>query len=297
MDFVLTLVGSSRPISAGHIALLEKFFESEGLLMTGDPAWLNPHKAVDVFLAECPNLEQMTKLRATLSEDRIDAFCTNAHGRKKTLLLADMDSTIVTSETLDELADEADLKDKISNITDRAMRGELDFHAAIKERVSLLKGLSTDALDRTLDKTEISKGANTLIKTMRHHGAFCVLVSGGFTFFTQAIAKQLTFTQHHGNILNIENDVLTGTVSEPILDKEAKLRFLKLYCEELKIDISETASIGDGANDLPMLKAADLGVGYHPKPVLKEELINYIEFSDLKSLLYAQGYKSDEFVQ
>ncbi len=155
MDFVLTLVGSSRPISAGHIALLEKFFEDEGLLMTGQPTWLNPHKAVDLHLAECPNLEQMTKLRETLAEDRIDAFCSNTQGRKKSLLLADMDSTIVTSETLDELAEEADLKDKISKITERAMRGELDFHAALKERVGLLKGLSTDALDRTLEKTKI----------------------------------------------------------------------------------------------------------------------------------------------
>lgn len=297
MDFVLTLVGSNRPISAGHIALLEKFFEDEGLLMIEEPTWLNPHKAVDLFLAECPNLEQMTKLRDIISEDRIDVFCTNAHARKKSLLLADMDSTIVTSETLDELAEEANLKDKISGITARAMRGELDFHAALKERVGLLKGLSTDALNRTLEKTEISKGADIVVKTMRAHGAFCVLVSGGFTFFTSAIAKQLTFTQHHGNILNIEDGVLTGTVSEPILDSQAKLRFLNLYCEELEIDIEETVAIGDGANDLPMLKSAALGVGYHPKPLLKEELINYIEFTDLTSLLYAQGYHSDNFVQ
>ena len=295
MDFVLTLVGSTRPLSAGHIALLEKFCEEQGILMVSDPQWLRPHKVADILISECLNFEQMAKLRALFVEDRMDIFCTSSKNRKKSLCLADMDSTIVTSETLDELAAATDLKDKVSSITARAMEGEIDFETALKERVRLLKGLPAEALTQTLKNTKISKGAETLVKTMRHDGAFCVLVSGGFTFFTSAIATKIGFTQHHGNILEVKNEALTGTVKAPILDKEAKLRFLKLYCEELEINMEETLTIGDGANDLPMLQAANLGIGYRPKPLLKESLLNYIHFTDLTSVLYAQGYKFEDF--
>lgn len=294
MDFTLTLVASDKPLAAHHLVEVENFADKHGLLLTGQPEWLSDHKAADIPLAQCVNLEQIQFLRALLAPHKIDVFCTHTAGRQKQLLIADMDSTIVTSETLDELAAEAGLKDQISAITEKAMRGELDFEGALKKRVSLLEGLDTDALKRTLDNTEISKGAKTLVKTMRDNGAFCALVSGGFTYFTGAIASQLGFTAHHGNILNIADNRLTGTVGEPILGKEAKLRYLKLYCEELELDISESVTIGDGANDLPMLEAAGLGVGYHPKPLLEATLINCIIHGDLTALLYAQGYKFDK---
>lgn len=295
MDFTLTLVASGEPLSAGHLAQVESFTGSHGLLRTAKPKWLKEHKAADLGLAEALNLEQMKELRSLLAEHKIDAFCTRTEDRQKKLLIADMDSTIVTSETLDELADEAGIKDKISKITERAMRGELNFEAALKERVSLLKGLPQEALKRTLDKTAISEGAGQLVATMRQNGAFCALVSGGFTYFTGAIAAKLGFTTHHGNTLGIEDEKLTGSVGQPILGKEAKLSFLQLYCEEIGIDISETVAIGDGANDLPMLEAAGLGVGYHPKPLLEESLLNCIIHGDLTSLLYAQGYKNTDF--
>jgi len=293
MDFTLTLVASDTPLKVGHLSTIEHFAEDNGIMITDEPQWLKEHKAADIPLAQCVTLEQMQDLRALMEPNKIDVFCTHTHNRRKHLLMADMDSTIVTSETLDELAAEAGLKDQISAITTKAMRGELDFEGALRKRVSLLEGLSTDALKRTLDDTEISKGAEQLVKTMRDNGAFCALVSGGFTYFTGAIAAKLGFTTHHGNTLNIEKDRLKGTVGQPILGKEAKLNYLKLYCEELELELEETAAIGDGANDLPMLQAAGLGVGYHPKPLLAETLLNCIIHGDLTAMLFIQGYKLD----
>lgn len=292
MDFTLTLVGSDKALSAGHLAQVERFMEEQGLMITGAPSWLDPHKAADIPLSELLNIDQMQSLRALLENDKIDVFCTRTDNRLKKLLIADMDSTIVTSETLDELAAEAGIKDKVAKITERAMRGELDFHDALRERVALLKGLPDSALQKTLDDTVISEGAEKLVQVMRTHEAFCTLVSGGFTYFTSAIAKSLGFNTHHGNTLHVENNKLTGTVGTPILDKNSKLSFLKLYCEELNIDISDTVAIGDGANDLPMLTHAGLGIGYYPKPLLEETLLNCIRFTDLTSVLYVQGYKN-----
>lgn len=294
MDFTLTLVASSISLSAGHLNLVEKFLENNGLMMTGEPKWLSEHKCADISISQSLNIEQMKALRILLDSNKIDPFCTRTDNRRKKLLMADMDSTIVTSETLDELAAEAGIKDKISAITERAMRGEIDFHDALRERVELLKGLSTDCLKTTLDNTEISKGAESLVKTMRNSGYFCALVSGGFTYFTGEISAQLGFTAHHGNILNIEDGKLSGSVQEPILDKDSKLDFLKLYCEDLEIDLSDTVAIGDGANDLPMLEASGLGIGYHPKPLLENTLLNCIRHTGLTSALYVQGYKKKD---
>lgn len=293
-NFVLTLVSSNVPLAASHIAITSRYLESEGILTTNQPQWLAAHKAADIEIAQCLTIDQIKNLRQIHDEHRIDVFCTSLENRKKRIFLADMDSTIVTTETLDELAAEAGIKDKIATITERAMRGELDFHDALRERVGLIKDLPIDALKRTLDDTIISDGAESTLKTLNKHNVFCALVSGGFTYFTGAIAAQLGFNAHHGNVLNIENDKLTGNVQEPILDKESKLSFLKLYCEEHNLDLDDTITIGDGANDLPMLEAAGIGIGYHPKPLLEDTLLNCIRHTDLTSLLYCQGYKYEE---
>ncbi len=294
MNFALTLVSSNVPLSSAHLAITQRYLESKGILFADQPEWLTEHKAADLKIALCLTIDQIKILREIHDEHRIDVFCTSFENRKKRLLLADMDSTIVTTETLDELAAEAGIKDKIAAITERAMRGELDFHAALRERVGLIKGLSTEALKRTLENTVISDGTKTTLKTLKAHNVFCALVSGGFTYFTSAIAAQLGFNAHHGNILNIENNTLSGDVQEPILDKDSKLSFLKLYCEELGLSLDDTVTIGDGANDLPMLEAAGLGIGYHPKPLLEDTLLNCIRHTDLTSLLYMQGYKAAE---
>lgn len=209
--------------------------------------------------------------------------------RKIDLFIADMDSTIVQEETLDELAAHAGIKDKVAEITRRAMNGELDFHAAIRERVGLLKGLPETALHETLAKTTLTKGAKELVGTLKSQGATCVLVSGGFTFFTGAIAEICGFHHHHGNTLIIENSHLTGEVGEPILDKNSKLEFLNHYVEKLGTQMQNTITIGDGANDLPMLLAAQngggLGIGFCAKPVVAEQLQTNIATPDLGEVL------------
>lgn len=277
MSYILTLVASGNNLAAAH-------FDSE-------PTWLSPNKAAEIEVHEKPDL---ITLRKKFAGEKIDVFVTPAKNRRKKLLLADMDSTIVGEETLDELAGHAGIKDQVAEITARAMAGELDFHAAIRERVGLLKGLSAEMLDQTLAHTTINPGAKTFVQTMKAHGAHCVLVSGGFTFFTGAIAEAVGFHHHHGNILGIENDALTGEVIDPILDKDSKLDFLKRYAGELSITLEDTLTIGDGANDLPMLEAAGLGIGYKAKPLVIEALDNQIIHGDLSAALYAQGFSDDE---
>ncbi|MCD8498220.1 MAG: phosphoserine phosphatase SerB [Alphaproteobacteria bacterium] len=204
-------------------------------------------------------------------------------------MLADMDSTIIAEETLDELAAYAGIKDQIAAITARAMNGELDFHAALRERVSLLQGLEEHALAETLERMKVNDGAPEFIAAMRKSGATCVLVSGGFTFFTGAVADKVGFHNHHGNTLLIEGGKLTGGVGEPILDKDSKLAYLKDYAGKLGISLAETLTIGDGANDLPMLKAAGLGIGYYPKKAVADEVDSVIQYGDFTAALYAQG--------
>lgn len=275
--FNITLIGTDSPVSESHAQLLDN---AQNL------SWIIEHKILRFQTKDELSIEQIQTLRAQLDGDKIDVFCTPANATPKKLFLADMDSTIVTSETLDELADEAGIKDQIAAITTRAMRGELDFEEALTERVGLLEGLPEDALKRTLDSTEISTGGEQLLNGLKAQNIYCVLVSGGFTYFTGAIATELGFDSHHGNTLYIENGALTGTVGTPILDKESKLTYLKQYCAEQGIDITGTITIGDGANDLPMLEAAGLGIGYKPKPLVEERILNCIRYTDLSSVLY-----------
>ena len=297
MSTVLTLVAASnaKPLTDQHTKEILKIIPFYNVQPTCQPVWMKKGKAAEIGISEPGGSAMLAHMRDTLKKDEIDVFMTPIENRRKKLILADMDSTIVTGETLDDLAQHAGIKDQVAEITTRAMNGELDFHAAIKERVSLLEGLEASALEDTLAQMRISPGAQTLIATMREHGAHCVLVSGGFTFFTGAVAAQLKFHAHHGNQLEIEDDKLTGQVKTPILDKFAKVEFLKEYMNRFNLQAEECMTIGDGANDIPMLKMAGLGVGYQPKPAVAEEIENLIIHGDLSAALYAQGFCEDDF--
>ena len=296
MSHILTLVASSqdKPVQEEHFNMLAPILRKHDLRYSAPSIWLDEEKALERPVSGPVTSSLIVSLRDAFQDERIDFFITENKNRRKKLLLADMDSTIATSETLDELAEHAGIKDKIAAITARAMEGELDFHDALRERVGLLAGLPIAALSETLNKTVLSPGAKTLVQTMREHGATCVLVSGGFTFFTENIGQKCGFHFNHGNVLDIQDDALTGQVILPILDKSAKVDFLNHYMDTLGLETDDCVTIGDGANDLPMLKTAGLGVGYHPKNTVKDEINNCILYGDLTALLYAQGYTSDD---
>ncbi len=254
---------------------------------------LAPGEAADIALATEPD---MAAVRAALDGAPIDAIPTLAQGRRKRLLVADMDSTIVTGETLDELADFAGLKDRIAAITARAMNGELDFKAALRERVAMLKGLPVDALERAWQRVQLTPGARELVATMRAHGAYTVLVSGGFTFFTRRVAEQCGFDLHRSNRLLDDGTALTGLVGEPILDRDTKLATLTGIAAQRGLKLSATLAVGDGANDLDMLRAAGLGVAFRAKPIVAAEARARVDYTDLRALLFAQGYRSDDII-
>jgi phosphoserine phosphatase len=235
-------------------------------------------------------------LRAALGDSPVDAIETKSRGRRKALLIADMDSTIITSETLDELAGFAGLGEKIAAITKRAMNGELDFKAALRERVGMLKGLDLGALEKTWEQVRLTAGARELVATMRSKGALTALVSGGFTFFTGKVAATLGFDVHRSNVLLDDGVALTGLVAEPILDRDSKLAALNELAAVRGVKLHATLAVGDGANDLDMLRAAGLGVAFHAKPIVAREAKARVDHAGLRALLFAQGYPASAFV-
>jgi phosphoserine phosphatase len=265
----------------------------------GEPVLLSPGEAADIPLGAVSAISgpDMAKVRAALGSASIDAIATAAEGRRKMLLVADMDSTIITGETLDELADFAGLKSRIAAITARAMNGELDFKAALRERVAMLRGLPVDALERTWERVRLTQGARQLVATMRAHGARAALVSGGFSFFTARIAALCGFDLHRSNVLLDDGAALTGFVAEPILDRDTKLETLTALAVERGLPMSATLAVGDGANDLDMLGAAGLGVAFHAKPVVALAARARVDHADLRALLFAQGYRATEFTE
>jgi phosphoserine phosphatase len=261
----------------------------------GAADWLAAGEAVDLPLAGAdvpPALADA--IRAELA---IDAAILPAGGRRKKLLVADMDSTIVTAETLDELAAHAGLGERVAEITRRAMEGKLDFPSALRERVGMLAGLSVEALAATAARIELTGGARQLVQTMRGHGAFTILVSGGFRFFTGLVRDRVGFHTDVANDLVIEGGKLSGKVAEPIVGREAKLDTLQRLIVEHGLAPLETLAVGDGANDLAMIQAAGLGVAFHAKPIVAEAAHVRIDRGDLSCLLYLQGYRKSEFVE
>lgn len=292
MAFVLVLVSSSIPLAIGHLAITEETLAEQKISRMGPPMWIESNKAAQMVIANKPNPEQIKELRGKLNQYRIDIFIVAPENRRKKLLVADMDSTVITSETLDEIAIKAGIADQVIPITERAMRGELDFEQALHERVALLKDQPESLLHDVLKETKLSAGIETLTATMHSADYHCVLLTGGFTFFASVIAARAGFNHFHGNELEIKDHVLTGKVIPPILDKDAKLSFMRQYMAQYDLTADDVLAIGDGANDLPMLLEAGFGVGYKPKPLLLETLDNCIIYGDLTSLLYVQGYRA-----
>jgi phosphoserine phosphatase len=260
-------------------------------------AWLDASIAADIFFDAPAPAGLGKKLQAELAESPIDIFVQAATSRRKKLLLADMDSTMIQQECLDELADFAGLREQIAPITARAMRGEIAFEPALRERVALLKGLDAGVIDDIVAKrVTLTSGAKTLVATMRTHGALSVLVSGGFTAFTEKIAALIGFNTHVANVLGVAEGKLTGHVEEPVLGRAAKREILDAFCRRLDISAKETLAVGDGANDLDMLERAGLGVAFHAKPLVAAAAQARVDHGDLTALLYAQGYRRDEFI-
>jgi phosphoserine phosphatase len=288
MSYFVTLVAAREATSLTQSAIDRVRHAVTG----GPPTILSPGEAAEFRTTETPDLEAA---RRALEGAPVDVLATRARGRRRGLLLADMDSTIVTSETLDELAEEAGIGEKIAAITRRSMNGEIDFQQALRERVVMLKGLDVAALERTWSRTHLTPGAQTLVATMRKHGAMTALVSGGFTFFTARVAALCGFDHHRANTLLDDGATLTGEVAEPILDRDTKLATLRELAALRGVKLGATLAVGDGANDLAMLKEAGLGIAYRAKPVVAAGVSNRVDFADLRALLFAQGYPEKVF--
>jgi len=272
---------------------------ARAILPSPGPAhWLFDEVAVDIPFEgseDSPTIAR--RLREARGDLPIDIVVQPRAFRRKKLLLADMDSTMIGQECIDELADFVGLKAHVAKITERAMRGEIEFEPALRERVALLKGLPVSVVDEVL-KTRITPtpGGRELVATMRAHGAYTCLISGGFTLFTSAVAAMLGFDEHRANELIVEDGKLTGEVKEPILGRAAKLATLVELTESFDLDDIDTLVVGDGANDLGMIQQAGLGVAYHAKPAVAAAAAARIDHGNLTALLYAQGYRRDEFV-
>jgi len=265
----------------------------------GRPQWLFDEVAIDIpFASPDPVHAIEARLREMRGDLPIDIVVQPIIARRKRLFLADMDSTMIGQECIDELADFAGLKAHVAGITERAMRGEIDFAPALRERVALLKGLPVGVVDEVLAKRiTLTPGGRALVTTMRAHGAYTCLISGGFTLFTNAVAAKIGFQENRANELVVHDGKFTGEVREPILGRETKLATLVELTEAFELDEIDTLVVGDGANDLGMIEKAGLGVAYHAKPAVSAAAAARIDYGDLTALLYAQGYKREEFVE
>jgi len=289
--YVLNVVSGDADMLAGPVRAAAAAFGA-----AGEIDWLSPARAFDIpFIGAPEHVREAARAVATVAAADVNVVA--AAARRKRLLVADMDSTIIGCECLDELADMAGLKPRIAAITERAMRGEIAFEPALRERVAMLKGLGTDALERAWrERVRLNPGAKALVATMRAHGARTILISSGFTYFTSRVAREAGFDEDRGNVLLDDGSTLTGKVAEPVLGRDAKLKALEGAVAELGIGFEDALAIGDGANDLGMIARAGLGVAYRAKPVVAEAAGAVIAHSDLCAALYLQGYRDGEIV-
>lgn len=296
MTHVATLISDpARPV------LDTRLVESAAQILPAaqTPLWLEPHIAADIPFtprSEAEARHLTAGLHETCAGLPVDVIVQPAAGRRKKLLVADMDSTIIAQECVDELADFVGLREYVAKITERAMRGEIEFVPALRERVALLAGLSVGVIDKILaERITFTPGAEALVATMRAHGAITALVSGGFTQFTFPLAGRLRFDTNEANHLIVEDGRLTGEIAEPVQGEAGKRNALVRLRTELGLAPSETLAVGDGANDMAMLAEAGLGVAFHAKAAVAAAALARVDHADLTALLYAQGYRREEF--
>jgi len=296
MDTVLIAIASPQKLklSPDHMATA-----MTAANITGQLNWLSENEACEVAFTAHEGFDATATemaVREALSDFAIDIAFVPALNRKKKLLVADMDSTIIQQECIDELAAVAGIGHKVADITARAMTGELDFQDALRARLALLKDLPEQAVVEVITKRlTFTPGARTLVQTMKANGAITALLSGGFTHFSSYVSKFCGFDEHQANILEIKDGKLTGNAIEPIMDKDQKKRSLAQLTVMNAMTFADTMAVGDGANDLPMLLRSSMGVALHGKPTVRNGAKYRIDYGDLTALLYMQGYKRDEF--
>lgn len=289
--FIATLIASEN-LARGDISEAKSRIEAIGAMPHGEN-WIEAGVACDIRFAG-----DSGRVRAALEAGfpSIDVIVQVEAQRRRRLLIADMDSTMITIECIDELADYAGIKAEVSEVTERAMRGELDFEAALDARVALLKGLDAGVIDQCrADRVKIMPGAKALVRTVRAHDGRCVLVSGGFTVFADPVAAEIGFDRALSNRLDIADGRLTGTVSRPIVGAQTKRETLLAEASALGISLEQSMAVGDGANDIPMIEAAGLGVAYHAKPKTAAAAAARVAHGDLTVLLYALGYAREDW--
>ena len=298
MTLVLTLT-SDRLIYKLHPELVhqvEQLLFSKGANIFSN-CWLAQGMAVEINFDGIPRDLALESAELFLERIPVDKNIQKNVNRRKKILLADMDSTILQIETLDVIGHAIGKAREIAEITEKAMNGDIDFEAALKNRVKLLAGVNINQLiEFVLEKLLITQGANTLVKTMKANGATTALVSGGFTVITEIIREKLNFDLCYGNTLSVDSSIVTGNLKPPIIDGDAKAAILDQECEKLEISKNDTLAVGDGANDIPMLTNAGLGVGFRPKPLVKNYASNIIEHCDLRGILFLQGFSESEFL-
>jgi phosphoserine phosphatase len=292
MDSVVILIAAP-----GSHAISPAIARSLGDIAASQPRWLHEGEALE-FATSSPSSGERAEIGRLVKDRPIDVAVLPAENRRKRFLIADMDSTMIGQECIDELGILAGVGQRIKEITASAMRGELDFEGALKARLALMKDLPASAIDKILaERITFAPGGRTLIATMKAHGAYAALVSGGFVQFTGHVAAQLGFDEHRANELIIANGKVMGAVREPILGKDAKVQALHEIAKKLGLSLADTLAVGDGANDIPMLQQAGLGVALHAKPKVQEAVAVSINHGDLTALLYLQGYRHEEFVE
>ncbi len=295
MNYVVVIVAEPGQLEPSSLNALQA-------KITGaqEPLWLSQNEACEISFVPHGPLDKTKRLELaahfkTLLPQACDLAVLEHHNRKKKLIVTDMDATIIEEESLDELADEMGMKDHVAAITDRAMRGEIDFESALIERVALLQGLPMHALEAAMSRIKFSPGAECFIATCKKHGARTALVSGGFTLFTERVAALLQIDHHNANTLEFDNDQLKGTITLPLLDKAAKRTLLLHYCKTYNLQPDDALAIGDGSNDVDMIDEAGLGIGYRPKPLLVSCCDAHILVTRLETALFYQGYRRSEF--